>query len=122
MRTCVEDLFHEVADLPEEAAEDYFAARDIDAATLKEVRALLEFDSSESVSIERDIGRVADRALARLEPKEILCGPYRLGHLLGRGGMGTVYLADRIDGEVAHQAAVKLLRPGADEPALRRRF
>ena len=61
-------------------------------------------------------------ALARLEPKDLPCGPYRLGDLLGRGGMGTVYLAERVDGEVAQRVAVKLLRPGADDPELRQRF
>src|SRR5205085_698542 len=65
---------------------------------------------------------VAQRALERLEPKGIECGPYRLGDLLGRGGMGNVYLAERVDGEIAHRAAVKLLRPGADNPQLCQRF
>ena len=44
------------------------------------------------------------------------------GSLLGRGGMGTVHLAERVDGEVAQRVAVKLLRPGADDPRLRQRF
>ncbi len=50
------------------------------------------------------------------------CGPYRLTDLLGRGGMGAVYLAERVDGELAHRVAVKLLRPGADTRQLRQRF
>src|ERR1044072_8425204 len=35
-------------------------------------------------------------------------GPYRLERLLGRGGMGAVYLARRADEEYEHQVAVKL--------------
>ena len=31
--------------------------------------------------------------------------------------MGTVYLAERVDGEVAQRVAVKLLRPGRGRPA-----
>ncbi len=122
MITRIENLFHAVADLSEQSRADYFAEHAIDATAKRQVRALLEFDSPDSMSLERDIGRVADRTLAQLEPKQMLCGPYRLGQLLGRGGMGTVHLAERVDGEVAQRVAVKLLRPGADDPALRRRF
>lgn len=35
-------------------------------------------------------------------------GPYRLHRLLGRGGMGSVYLAERVDGEVKQRVAIKL--------------
>lgn len=37
-------------------------------------------------------------------------GPWRLLDKLGRGGMGTVYLAERADGAFDKRAAVKLLR------------
>jgi serine/threonine-protein kinase len=40
---------------------------------------------------------------------EIL-GVWRLGQLLGSGGMGDVYLAERIDGVVRQRAAIKILR------------
>jgi tRNA A-37 threonylcarbamoyl transferase component Bud32/tetratricopeptide (TPR) repeat protein len=122
MRTRIEELFHEVADLSEEARRRLFAERDIDVNTRKEVEALLEFDSTATSSIDSDIGQVAQGALARFDPRYNQCGPYRLGELLGRGGMGTVHLAERVDGEVTQRVAVKLLRPGADGPAVRQRF
>src|ERR1017187_9165272 len=37
-------------------------------------------------------------------------GVWRLGKLLGSGGMGDVYLAERIDGVVEQTAAIKILR------------
>jgi len=48
-------------------------------------------------------------------------GPYRLVRLLGLGGMGAVYLAERVDGEFERRVAIKLMRAGpvADE-AVRR--
>ena len=39
-------------------------------------------------------------------------GPYRTVRLLGRGGMGDVYLAERADGQFEKQVALKLLRTG----------
>src|SRR5262249_3629868 len=41
-------------------------------------------------------------------------GPYRLIRELGRGGMGTVFLAERDDDEYHARVAVKLVRPGMD--------
>ena len=122
MRIAVEGLFHEVADLPVEARARYFTERNIGAMTRREVEALVVFDSRSNTLLERDIGTVAQGALARLVPNGLQCGPYRLGDSLGQGGMGTVHLAERVDGEVAQQVAVKLLRPGADDPRLRQRF
>jgi tetratricopeptide (TPR) repeat protein len=50
-------------------------------------------------------------------------GPYRIVRELGRGGMGTVYLGERADGELDRRVAVKLMRRGtADDAGLRRRF
>lgn len=49
-------------------------------------------------------------------------GPYRLVREIGAGGMGTVYLAERIDGEFVRQVAIKLLRPGPDGRESERRF
>ena len=49
-------------------------------------------------------------------------GPYTLTRVLGRGGMGSVYLAERADGAFAQTVAVKLLPAGTMRPALERRF
>lgn len=122
MRQRVEDIFHEVADLSADARARYFRQYGIDAGTWSEVEALMAFDRGSSTSLQRDVAQVAERALMLHEQKGLLCGTYRLGDVLGRGGMGTVYLAERVDGEVVQRAAVKLLRPGADDPLLHRRF
>ena len=118
----VEELFHAVADLSKEARSRYFADHRIGAEERRAVESLLWFDGHSTRLLEEQIGCVAQGAMARVAPQELPCGPYRLGNLLGSGGMGSVYSAERADGEVAQRVAVKLLRPGADAPELRQRF
>jgi serine/threonine protein kinase len=120
MNARTEELFHQVADLDLEARTRYFAEHDVDEGTRHEVEALLRFDSGASEFLLRDISIAAARALPQLEAKGWRCGPYRLLDLIGRGGMGAVYLAERADGEVTQRLAVKLLPPGAGDPQLER--
>lgn len=49
-------------------------------------------------------------------------GPYRLVREIGRGGMGSVYLAERDDEQFRQQVAVKLVPPGVDGGEIVRRF
>ncbi|CAN0561790.1 unnamed protein product, partial [Laminaria digitata] len=52
--------------------------------------------------------------------QERVIGPYRLLHLVGQGGMGDVYLAERADGLFEQQVALKLVRYQDTEAVLRR--
>lgn len=58
--------------------------------------------------------------LAPAMPEQI--GAYRLLRLLGEGGMGSVYLGERADGEFRQQVAIKLIRAGFSQPELIERF
>jgi serine/threonine protein kinase/tetratricopeptide (TPR) repeat protein len=49
-------------------------------------------------------------------------GSYRIVRELGRGGMGTVFLAERVDGQFDQQVALKVVRQGFFGEDLRRRF
>ena len=67
--------------------------------------------------IEHDIARASASSLHGR-----VVGPYRLLTELGEGGMGVVYLADRIDGQFDQQVAIKLVRQGVLGEGARRRF
>ncbi len=49
-------------------------------------------------------------------------GPYALVRELGAGGMGIVWLAERVDGNFRRQVAIKVVKRGMDTEAVLRRF
>ena len=55
-------------------------------------------------------------------PRTKSIGAYRLVELIGRGGMGAVYLAERADEQFEKQVALKLLPIGVGGEAAQRRF
>ncbi len=64
---------------------------------------------------------------APLSPDESLLvgttlGTYRLNRVLGQGGMGVVFLAERSDESYRKRVAIKLLRAGGVQGALAERF
>lgn len=58
----------------------------------------------------------------RAEETGAIIGRYRLVEELGRGGMGTVWLAERADGHFEQRAALKLIRRGMDTDDILARF
>jgi serine/threonine protein kinase len=121
MNAHVEELFYELADLSAEARTRYFAEHNVEISAREQVEALLAFDSGASRFLLREIGIAASRCLPQFEVTGRRCGPYRLLRVIGRGGMGTVYLAERADNKVNGHVAVKLLPIGADD-SLKSRF
>ncbi|MBS0378343.1 MAG: tetratricopeptide repeat protein [Proteobacteria bacterium] len=118
----LQQLFHAALEQPgsERAAYLESACAD-DPSLIPEVNRLLGADAGDFVLLDRGVAPVAD---ALLEPAGSApagqIGPYRLVRLLGEGGMGVVYLAERPD--LARQVAIKLLRDAGLSPARRTLF
>lgn len=82
---------------------------------VSEVRRVLEWLGGISGSSSTSLA-----ATFEADPQRI--GAYRLVELIGRGGMGSVYLAERADREFEHQVAIKLVSAGLNAPIVHRRF
>jgi serine/threonine-protein kinase len=55
-------------------------------------------------------------------PEGMRVGPYRLIREIARGGMGSVFLAERADGQFEQRVALKLIKHGMDSDQVHRRF
>ncbi|BAO44947.1 hypothetical protein TBH_C2033 [Thiolapillus brandeum] len=49
-------------------------------------------------------------------------GSYRIDHLIAQGGMGSVFLAKRDDGQFERTVVIKIIPVGFDDESVRRRF
>jgi serine/threonine-protein kinase len=122
----VKALLDAVLECPPEARAAYLAehVRD-DPALQKEVAQLAAAFEAAGTFLEAPAPVVAaslvTEATAAFTAGERL-GVYRLVRPLAQGGMGTVYLAERDDGQFEQQVAVKLIRQGLDTADVQRRF
>lgn len=86
---------------------------------------LVELDASSGLALDRPLqALVADVLTASGDttvPGERI-GSYSLLRKLGEGGMGAVWLAERVEGGFAQQVALKLIRVGMDSVAVLAQF
>ena len=116
-------LFHELIGLPENQRLRILQERNVNPALRAEVESLLSFDSADERGLSDSVSNVAAQVLESASTADITdCGPYHLIRLIGSGGMGAVYLAERRGGEIEQHVAVKLLRADRHRHAWRERF
>lgn len=128
------DLLRAASRIFEELVDSSAAEREESLAALRDprladrVRRLLAADE---VSEER-LGKPFSRAASWLAAEELAeassqrtgerLGAWRILRLLGKGGMGEVYLAERADGAFDRRVALKLLKRGLDSEEIVSRF
>jgi len=117
----LEPLLDQALDLAGEARREWLAGLAASAPDLAvEVEKLLALEPSADRSgflLAPVLPRDADPGLAGLQ-----LGAYRLERPLGGGGMGTVWLASRVDGRYDGRAAVKILNLSLLTPSGQARF
>ncbi|MEM9557850.1 MAG: serine/threonine-protein kinase [Acidobacteriota bacterium] len=137
----VEELFFEAEALPKEARSRFLDRSCLDEPDLRlQVERLLA--AADLVDGDRDDGapdgdrieRIVQRAVdARTEADAAEAsataadpidrvGPFRILELLGEGGMGSVYLAERADGAFDQKVAIKVVKQGLFGRHVERRF
>lgn len=126
----VQALLETAFDLPEEGRSAYLDEACADAPELRPVvEALLVAESAAGSLLESPLADVAPGLIAeatgsppasRLTGRKV--GQYHLVEEVGHGGMGSVYLAERSDGQFRQRVAVKLLRHALATDELRARF
>ena len=120
----IQTVFHGAADLPHPEQQAFVKSECGDDDSLAaDVMALLAEDARGSSLLDRGLAQVANQIIGESSPpslavKEI--GPYRIRDVLGEGGMGLVYLAERED--LHSLVAIKILRDAWLSPARRERF
>ncbi len=123
----VQALFQQALELPPERRAAFVAGEESDPEVRELVTRMLEADLDTGLD-----PRWRRRGAARRyrptppdpeTPDPMLgrtVGPWRIVERLGQGGMGTVYLAEH--GELGHQVALKVIRPGMHSAGIVQRF
>lgn len=91
-----------------------------DKALQAEIDELLAHATNRLEAVAEDMGGVARNDGA--SPTGERLGDYELVREIGRGGMGTIYLARRADDEFEKEVAIKILKRGTDTEEVLRRF
>jgi len=119
----VQEIFLEAADLrPSERATYLDSACGDDAGLRLEVESLLQEDGAAEATLDAAIRAEAASLLQEPLLASPRLGAYRVIEEIGRGGMGSVYLAERDDDQYRKQVAIKVVKRGMDTEEVLRRF
>ncbi len=124
----LERLFFETVDLEPEARRRYLDEHCRDPQLREQVERLLRSDRVAEQFLGAPVVKLANRmesTAAAPGAATILnrrVGPYRILREIGRGGMGAVYEAERLDGEVRLKVAIKFVPPKLRNTAVLEKF
>lgn len=90
--------------------------------SIEESQGFLENPGAQQDDLLKDFAREFESISPQSSMVGQQIGNYEITKLLGHGGMGSVFLAERADGAFEHRVAVKLVRRGMDTPENIARF
>ncbi len=114
----LESLFEHGVALPAAARDGWLDGLQLEPALRQQLERMLACDRSGATIGERLGAALAGAAQAPMLGDRL--GPWRLLEPIGSGGMGSVFLVERVDGGFSQQAALKLIRGIATGEAIRR--
>ena len=119
----VQRLFEAALKVPEERRGAFLESQTSDMAIRREVLSLVAHDALAEPFFEEAIQSEASslRSALDIAPGAVI-GQYRIVSLLGRGGMGAVYLAERADRSFEQRVAIKVIQPAGPGGVLLERF
>jgi serine/threonine protein kinase len=119
----VEILVDQAAQLPPESRAAFLARECPDPLVRAEVASMVQSATEAEAFFDHAVQGVAFALRSRHEPVPgDHIGSYRIVSAIGLGGMGSVYLAERADGEIQQRVAIKLLRADGHRLGWRERF
>ncbi|MEO7324420.1 MAG: protein kinase [Dokdonella sp.] len=122
----VADILKSALDQPEITRSRWLAETcGTDLELLAALQRLLAFDQRDDLALDHSLDALVADVLA--PPADDLqadarFGPFRLLQKLGEGGMGSVWLGERMDGGFRQQVALKLIRVGMESNAVAAQF
>ncbi len=120
------DLFLELLELSEPARNTRL--QEIcaeDEALCQRLKALLRAEQASSTWFDGLSSTVMRSQLNELEEywlRDSCLGSYRISHLIAQGGMGSVFLAHRDDGQFKRTVVIKIVPAGFDDESILERF
>jgi len=117
----MQEIFHEAVARPSAERRAFLESACVDDPSLiEEVLSMLTEDDTGDSFLDRALPEIAYEMVGTDLPPSQEFGPYRLKRILGEGGMGVVWLAERAD--VGNLVAIKFLPHAGLSPARRERF
>lgn len=122
----IDEIFHAALALEEGERSDFLVTEcDGDDGLRENVAALLSSYQATDGFIQGSVFSDAAQLLIEDEAQATIgqhIGLYKISREIGRGGMGTVYLATRDDDQFEHKVAIKVVRRGMDTDLVLARF